>query len=87
MKYFIKKDGTFLSASYETTRDVVERIVADMQRKEPYAEFKMYEWDGWMNMKVVQTLEECECLDEVNWNWDRKYIPIRDDADDDWDIT
>jgi hypothetical protein len=47
----------------------------------------MYEWDGWMNMKVVQTLEECECLDEVNWNWDRKYIPMRDDEDDDWDIT
>ena len=75
MKYFIKKNGTFLSASY------------DMQRKEPHAEFKMYEWDGWMNMKVVQTLEECECLDEVNWNWDRKYIPMRDDEDDDWDIT
>ena len=40
-----------------------------------------------MNMKVVQTLEECECLDEVNWNWDRKYISMRDDEDDDWDIT
>ena len=46
MKYFIKKNGTFLSASYDTTSDVVERIVADMQRKEPHAEFKMYEWDG-----------------------------------------
>lgn len=83
MKYFIKKNGTFLSTSYDTSKDVVERIVADMQRKEPDAEFEMYEWDEWLNMKVLQTLEECGCLDEINWNWDRKYIPMRDDADDD----
>lgn len=33
MKYFIKKNGTFLSTSYDTPKDVVERIVADIQQK------------------------------------------------------
>lgn len=89
MKYFIKKNKTFLSASYETTRDVVERIVADMQRKEPDAQFEMFEWDGWLNMKVLEKLQETGCLNKINWNWDKKYIPRRKIKDDDadWDIT
>ena len=89
MKYFIKKNGTFLSASYDTTRDVVERIVADMQCKEPDAEFEMFEWDSWLNMKVLEKLQETGCLNKINWNWDKKYIPRRKVKDDDadWDIT
>ena len=89
MKYFIKKNKTFLSASYETTRDVVERIVADMQRKEPDAKFEMLEWDGWLNLKVLETLQQTGCLNKINWNWDKKYIPRRKIKDDDadWDIT
>lgn len=85
MKYFIKKNEKFLSASYETTRDVVERTVAYMQRKEPDAEFEMLEWDGWLNLKVLETLQQTGCLNKINWNWDKKYIPKDDDAD--WDIT
>lgn len=89
MKYFIKKNGTFLSASYDTTKDVVERIVADMQSKEPDAKFEMFEWDGWLNMKVLEKLQETGCLNRINWNWDKKYIPRRkiNDDDTDWDIT
>lgn len=89
MKYFIKKNGTFLSASYDTTKDVVERIVADMQSKEPDAKFEMLEWDGWLNMKVLEKLQETGCLNKINWNWDKKYIPRRKVKDDDvdWDIT
>ena len=89
MKYFIKKNGTFLSASYDTTKDVVERIVADMQRKEPDVKFEMFEWDGWLNMKVLEKLQETGCLNKINWNWDKKYIPRRKVKDDDadWDIT
>ena len=89
MKYFIKKNGTFLSASYETTKNVVEKIVADMQRKEPDAKFEIFEWDGWLNLKVLETLQETGCLKKINWNWDKKYIPGRKVKDDDadWDIT
>ena len=89
MKYFIKKNGSFLSASYDTTKDVVERIVADMQSKEPDAKFEMFEWDGWLNMKVLEKLQETGCLNRINWNWDKKYIPRRKISDDDtdWDIT
>ena len=89
MKYFIKKNEAFLSASYETTKNVVEKIVADMQRKEPDAKFEMFEWDGWLNLKVLETLQETGCLSKINWNWDKKYIPRRNVKDDDadWDIT
>lgn len=89
MKFFIKKNETFLSASYDTTRDVVERIVADMQSKEPDAKFEMFEWDGWLNLKVLETLQQTGRLNKINWNWDKKYIPRRKVKDDDadWDIT
>lgn len=66
-------------------------------------ELQSSDWDGhprlmlvWRNSDYYPSalrvegyvhLEECECLDEVNWNWDRKYIPIRDDADEDEEET
>jgi hypothetical protein len=39
-----------------------------------------------MNVDVAKKLEENGFFTKINWNWDKKYIPERDDEED-WDIT
>ena len=91
-KYFVKKDGKFLNTVLEFgSKDFpeekkAEEWVAYEQRKNPGSTYELFSWDGWMNVEVVKKLEESGCFNKINWNWDKKYIPERDDEED-WDIT
>lgn len=91
-KYFVKKDGEFLKTVIDLGDKVyqqekkAEEWVAAEQRKNPGSTFELFRWDGWMTIDVIKALEATKCLDKINWNWDKKYIPERDDEAD-WDIT
>lgn len=91
-KYFVKKDGKFLNTVLEfdakayPAEKKAEEWVAHEQRKNPGSKYELFSWDGWMNVEVVKKLEESGCFTKINWNWDKKYIPERDDEED-WDIT
>ena len=91
-KYFVKKDGKFLNTVLEfdakayPAEKMAEEWVAHEQRKNPSSKYELFSWDGWMNVEVVKKLEESGCFNKINWNWDKKYIPERDDEED-WDIT
>lgn len=91
-KYFVKKDGKFLNtilefdSKYFPAEKEAEEWVAYEQRKNPGSTYELFSWDGWMNAEVVKKLEETDCFTKINWNWDKKYIPVRDDEED-WDIT
>ena len=91
-KFFVKKDGKFLNTVLEFgSKDFpeekkAEEWVAREQRKNPGSTYELFSWDGWMNVEVAKKLEENGFFTKINWNWDKKYIPARDDEDD-WDIT
>ena len=92
-KYFVKKDGKFLNTVLEFESNFnypaetnAEEWVAYEQRKNPGSTYELFYWDGGMNEEVVKKLEESGSFTKINWNWDKKYIPERDDEED-WDIT
>lgn len=91
-KFFVKKDGKFLKTVLEfdakpyPAGKQAEEWVAYEQRKNPGSTYELFSWDGWLNLDVLKILEETGCFTKINWNWDKKYIPERDEEAD-WDIT
>ena len=91
-KFFVKKDGKFLNTVLEFgSKDFpedtkAEEWVAHEQSKNPGSKYELFSWDGWMNVEVANKLEENGFFTKINWNWDKKYIPERDNEED-WDIT
>ena len=74
-KFFVTKNGTFLKRCYSgIDKQKMEQIVADMQTEEPDSEFKMYSWDGELLASVLPIMLEKHAFEEINWNWDKKYI-------------
>lgn len=47
-------------------------IVADMQKDEPNAVFKMYSWEGDLITSILPIMLEANAFEEINWNWDKK---------------
>ena len=72
-KFFVTKNGTFIKCCWSdiNTRKM-EQIVADMQKKEPDAEFKMYSWGGDLITSILPIMLEANAFEEINWNWDKK---------------
>ena len=88
-KFFVTKNGEFIKCCWSgiDTRKM-EHIVADMQKKEPDCEFKLYSWDGELTLfSILPIMVEKQVFREVNWNWDKKYRPENFDYEEDWDIT
>ena len=87
-KFFVTKNGTFIKYCWSgIDKRKMEQIVADMQEKDPDSEFKMYSWDGDLIFSLLPIMVEKQVFEEVNWNWDKKYIPENIDYEEDWDIT
>ena len=55
------------------TGEKMEQIVADMQKKEPDCEFKLYSWDGDLIASILPIMLEANAFEEINWNWDNDY--------------
>lgn len=72
-KFFVTKNGTFIKCCWSdiNTRKM-EHIVADMQKKEPDCEFKLYSWDGDLITSILPIMLEANAFEEINWNWDKK---------------
>lgn len=86
-KFFVTKNGTFIKRCWSgIDKRKMEQIVADMQEEDPDSEFKMYSWDGDLIFSLLPIMVEKQVFEEVIWNWDKKYIPERDNEED-WDIT
>ena len=87
-RYFITKNGTFLKCCWsDRTKQQMEKIVADMQREDTDSEYKLYEWDGELIYSLLETMRDKKVFQEINWNWDKKYSPVYEARDEDWDIT
>lgn len=50
----------------------ISNIVADMQKDEPNAVFKMYSWEGDLITSILPIMLEANAFEEINWNWDKK---------------
>ena len=86
--FFVTKNGTFIKCCWSGIDErKMEQIVADMQKKEPDAEFKLYNWDGELLASVLQIMLEKGAFKEVNWNWDKKLKEEKQIFEEDWDIT
>lgn len=73
-KFFVTKNGTFIKCCWNgIDRQKMEQIVADLQEKEPDAEFKLYRWDGDLITCVLPIMLEAHAFEEINWNWDKKF--------------
>ena len=87
-KFFVTKNGTFIKCCWGgMDKREMEQLVADMQKEEPDAEFKLYSWDGDLIFSILPIMLEKQAFKEVNWNWDKKYRPENFDYEEDWDIT
>lgn len=72
-KFFVTKNGEFIKCCWSGIDErKMEQIVADMQKKDPDSEFKMYSWDGELLASVLPIMLEKGAFKEVNWNWDNK---------------
>lgn len=72
-KFFVTKNGEFIKCCWSGwDKRKMEQLVADMQKDEPNAEFKMYSWDGELLASVLPIMLEKGAFEEVNWNWDKK---------------
>ena len=79
-KFFVTKNGTFIKRCWSNIdKRKIEQIVADMQKENSDSEFKLYSWDGELLASVLPIMLEKGAFKEVNWNWDKKYIPGRDE--------
>ena len=88
-RFYVTKNGTFIRCCWSDidTRKM-EQIVADMQKKEPDSEFKLYYWNGELTLfSILPIMVENKVFKEENWNWDKKYKPENIDYEEDWDIT
>ena len=87
-KFFVTKNGIFIKCCWSgIDRRKMEQIVADMQKNEPNAEFKMYNWDGELSFSLLPIMLENNLFKEENWNWNKKYKSENLDYEEDWDIT
>lgn len=74
-KFFVTKNDTFINCCYSgIDKRKMEQIVAYMQEKDPDSEFKLYSWDGELLASVLPIMLEKHAFEEINWNWDKKYI-------------